>query len=362
MLRAILIGLAISLMMGCEQSTPPVPSSGAASTAAIVHKLHGQTMGTTYNISLVESPTFETSTLQQRINQNLQSLNRSLSTYDPQSELSLINQQKDSHNPNQWIDLSPELTTVLSQSLSLYKNSRGYFDVTVGPLVNIWGFGPEEAAEKAPSDHQITQLLQQIGSDHISLDSNNHRMKLAKPVYIDLSAIAKGWGVDEISRLLEAQGIENYLVEIGGELRTNGHKPGDTPWKIAVEKPAYQAGERKGQLIIAPGNAAVATSGDYRNYFEVNGTRFSHTINPATGRPITHNLASVTVIHPDCVLADGWATALNVAGPEEGFALAQQHNLAAYFIIRSPQGFETRPTTVFEQQYGHDAQSIPASH
>lgn len=350
MLRAIWIGMVILVMTGCDQPTTPNQST---SETAIVHKIHGQTMGTTYNISWVESPDFNTNILQQSIDQRLVQLNRSLSTYDPQSELSLINQQK-AETQDGWISLSSELTTVLSHSLTLHHDSQGYFDVTVGPLVNIWGFGPDEAEDKAPSDDKIEHLLQQIGSRHISLESDKRRMQLSKPVYIDLSAIAKGWGVDQISELLEAQGIEHYLVEIGGELRTNGHKPGNIPWKIAIEKPAYQPGDREGQLIIAPGNAAVATSGDYRNYFEVEGVRFSHTINPATGRPITHNLASVTVIHPDCALADGWATALNVAGPEEGFALAQKHNLAAYFIIRSQQGFVTRQTAGFEQRYGNN--------
>ncbi|MFP3365939.1 FAD:protein FMN transferase, partial [Pseudoalteromonas sp. SIMBA_148] len=156
--------------------------------------------------------------------------------------------------------------------------------------------------------------------------------------YADLSGIAKGYGVDRVADVLEANGIENYLVEVGGEIRVKGEKPGHKPWRIAIEAP--KSFERSVQRIIDPGNAAVATSGDYRNYFEQDGVRYSHTIDPRTGRPIQHSLASVTVITPDCASADAWATALNVLGAEKAMTIADRENIAAYFIVKTDDGFK----------------------
>jgi len=353
MLRVVLIGLMALVLASCDQAPQqPGQRSGAAS---VVEKIHGQTMGTTYNISwsATGGGSITPAAIKTAVDTLLFDINKSLSTYDPESELSRINRGLAEKDDQGWIIISKGLSDILSLSFEINQQSQGYFDVTVGPLVNLWGFGPDEAKNQRPSDQVVEQLLKQVGPNRVVLSPDKTRLKLETPVYVDLSAIAKGWGVDKVAELIESHGITDYLIEIGGELKTHGSKPGDAPWRIAIEKPAYDAGTtREGQFIVAPGNAAVATSGDYRNYFEQDGVRFSHTINPSTGRPITHNLASVTVIHPDCTLADGWATALNVAGPDEGYKIAQQHNLAAYFIIREEKGFLTRQTDAFQQQYG----------
>ena len=350
-IKACLASVSLLILMGCEPAAGPVSSSSAPEV--VVHKLHGQTMGTTYNISLVGSNSLNTTTLNNLIDERLLEINRSLSTYDPSSELSLINRGEKKPDNNGAIPLSDSLTDVLNISLDVYQKSQQRFDVTIGPLVNLWGFGPDEADDKRPSDSRVQAALATVGSDYMRFNPDQQTLILERALYIDLSAVAKGWAVDQLALLLEAQGIDHYLVEIGGELRTQGQKPGNVPWKIAVEKPAYSLSEREGQLIIEPGNMAVATSGDYRNYIEIDGARFSHTIDPSTGYPITHNLASVTVLHPSCAMADAWATALNVAGPEAGLALAESQQLAAYFIVREAEGFAVVQSTTFRQRFNN---------
>ena len=355
-LKAFLIAIVFIGLTGCNQASDSASSSSSQPPLA-VSRIHGQTMGTTYNISFVAAEGFETLPLKQRVDGKLVAINKALSTYDPSSELSLINQGIRTTDASGTIPISESLAEVLGQSLQVFHDSQGRFDVTVGPLVNIWGFGPEEAMNKKPSDERVQGLLAAIGSEKMNLDPDAPSLALSGPLYIDLSAIAKGWAVDKIAELLESDGIGDYLVEIGGELKTRGQKPGGTAWTIAVEKPAYQMTAREGQLIIEPGDMAVATSGDYRNYIEVDGVRFSHTIDPATGYPITHNLASVTVIHPSCAMADAWATALNVAGPEEGLKLAERQQLAAYFIIREQEGFAVVTSTAFNEKFDHQLSS-----
>ena len=348
-IKAFLLTSVFFTVVGCNQPAEP---SQATQLTPMVHKFHGQTMGTVYHISLVAPDTFKTTALQQSIDDQLAAINKAMSTYDPNSELSLINQGKAATDATGKISLSNALYQVLEDSLSVYRHSEGRFDVTVGPLVNLWGFGPEEADEKRPSDQLIQEKRASVGSDRIILDAANRSLTLASPLYIDLSAIAKGWAVDQISTLLEANNINAYLVEIGGELRTSGQKPGNIPWKIAIEKPAYGLAAREGQWILEPNGKAVATSGDYRNYIEIDGVRFSHTIDPSTGYPITHNLASVTVVHDSCAMADAWATALNVAGPDAGMKLAESQQLAAYFIIREQNGFAVATSTAFQARFG----------
>ncbi len=342
----------VLLLLGACDVAPKSADSVSESASETVHKIHGQTMGTTYNISWAGGELPHQGVVKTSVDQLLADINKALSTYDPDSELSAINQLDIESSGRSWIPISASLSDVLNDALTLYERSERRFDITIGPLVNVWGFGPSPSEDKAPSDEQIQLLLSQIGSDKITLDADNQRLKLASPLYLDLSAIAKGWAVDRVAQRLEEQGITSYLVEIGGELRTRGVKPDTSGWKIAIEEPSVNLIERSGQRIIAPGNKAVATSGDYRNYFERNGVRYSHTIDPSSGKPVTHTLASVTVVHERCSMADGWATALNVAGPDAGLALAERFHLAAYFIIRTPEGFASVESTAFQQEYG----------
>ncbi|MDO6562495.1 FAD:protein FMN transferase [Amphritea sp. 1_MG-2023] len=299
----------------------------------------GSTMGTTFTIKWVSADASLDATLPAKIDQLLIDINHSMSTYQNDSELSRINQMP----AGESVMLSEGLTQVLQQALEISHTSDGAFDVTVGPLVNLWGFGPEGRIIKAPDAADIQALRQRVGYHHLTL--TERQLTRDRDVYIDLSAIAKGYGVDQVAELLETAGVSAYLVEIGGELRAKGNKPDGSHWKIAVEAPV--TAERVVQRIIKVNNVGIATSGDYRNYFEENGVRFSHTLNPVTGKPISHKLASVTVLARDCATADGLATAMMVLGPEKAEAYAEQQGVEALMIIKSDIGFREIMTPGF---------------
>lgn len=305
--------------------------------------LQGRTMGTTYNIKVVSTlEKVKSIKLQQQIDEALKQVNQEMSTYIPSSEISQFNQSKST----EAMDISDGFARVLAESLRLGEISQGKLDITVGPLVNLWGFGPEYRPESTPSDELIAKTKSQIGLENLSLTGN--KLTKTKPdLAIDLSTIAKGYGVDVVAELIEANGFSNYLVEIGGELRLKGVKSTGELWVVAIEKPITT--ERSVQQFIVPKDNAMATSGDYRNYFEADGIRFSHIIDPDTGKPIKHNLVSVTVIHPSSMTADGLSTLLMVLGAEKGLAFAEQHQLAAYFISKSEHGFNEQFTVKFKQ-------------
>lgn len=303
--------------------------------------LQGATMGTTYNIKVVVNPeAFDIEALHQEINQILKAVNQSMSTYIPDSELSLFNKQQ----TKQPIKISEGLSKVLTEALRLGSISDGKLDVTVGPLVNLWGFGPEYYIEKKPTEQQVLEARKRIGLQHIKLE-NGYLSKTIPNLYIDLSTIAKGYGVDVIADLIESKGIANYLVEIGGEMRLKGFKANGTLWHVAIEKPITN--DRAVHQIIVPKDNAVATSGDYRNYIEIDGVRYSHIIDPNAAKPINHKLVSVTVIHPSSMTADGLATAIMVLGVEEGLKLAEKHEIAAMLIAKTENGFEEINTKWF---------------
>lgn len=310
-----------------------------------VLKLEGRTMGTTYHITAVapESLSVSEGALQMEVDKSLENFNQIMSTYIPDSELSMLNQEPVG-NPRV---VSSKLFDILKLSRKISEFTGGSFDVTVGPLVNLWGFGPEERDAKAPSDEMIAKAMIGLGYDHVVLDAAHRQVTRSADIYIDLSAIAKGYGADEVAELLRKHGIENYMVEVGGELALAGHNPSNVPWRIGIEQPTVvNTGVSQ---AIAIGVGGVATSGDYRNYFEVDGKRFSHTIDPKTGKPITHTLASITIVAPTSAEADALATAINVMGPEAGYTFAVKKGLAAYFIIRHGDGFVTKSTPEFEQ-------------
>lgn len=214
--------------------------------------------------------------------------------------------------------------------------------------MNLWGFGPEGRIVKAPDPQALEQLRTRVGYHYLTLESATRKATKSAELYVDLSAIAKGYGVDVLAALLEQHGVKNYLVEIGGELRTLGVKPGNLPWRIAIESPTE--GERTVQRVVSVSGVAVATSGDYRNYFEEQGIRYSHTIDPATGKPITHKLASVTVLMPTCAEADALATAFMVMGEQAAYEFALEHKIEAFFIVKSSEGFNELMTPGFEQR------------
>lgn len=310
-----------------------------------IHSVSGSTMGTTYTVKWVATESEDVDRLKRLFDRELKAVNMSMSTYISDSELSLFNTQA----VNQWVEVSSELAELISVSQTISNETDGQFDITVGPLVNLWGFGPDGRVSKAPSDDEIALLRKRVGFAHINVELEPPRLKRNVDAYVDLSAIAKGYGVDVLANILEKQGVDNYLVEIGGELRLKGVKPDSAAWLIAIEAPDTSG--RSIQTIIQPGDAGMATSGDYRNYFEENGVRYSHTINPETARPITHKLASVTVLAENCALADAYATALLVMGEVEGMKFAQSKGLDAYFIVKTEQGFTSQYTDGFEKYF-----------
>ncbi|WP_206483803.1 FAD:protein FMN transferase [Thalassotalea sp. G2M2-11] len=304
--------------------------------------LQGQTMGTTYNIKIVVDESFDTQTLHQDIDKALVQVNQEMSTYIPTSELSLFNQS----TSTEAVSVSAGLKRVVKEAIRLGHLSEGKLDVTVGPLVNLWGFGPQYRPETVPSAQELTEVQKKVGLEHLSL-VNDKMTKAIPQLYVDLSTIAKGYGVDLVAELIEQRGIHNYLVEIGGEMRVKGFKHTGELWHIAIEKPVSE--ERAVHQVIVPKDNAVATSGDYRNYFEVDGQRFSHIIDPDSGKPISHKLVSVTVIHPSSMTADGLSTAMMVMGEEKALAFAKQHDIAAYMIAKTEHGFVEQSTVKFMQ-------------
>ncbi len=308
-----------------------------------VWEISGPVFGTSYHISVVlPEDTSRLEGLAAGIEAELEKVDASMSTWRPDSELSRFNSKTDQ---SEWTPLSQPLYEVLSRADEISRLTGGAFDITIGPVVNLWGFGPEARPDQAPDEDELARVLAATGHDKLELRAEPPGVRSSVPQYLDLSAIAKGYGVDVVARYLNREGIDAYLVEVGGEVRVRGRKPDGKVWRLAIEQPVSDA--RQVNLVVALPRHAMATSGDYRNYYEADGHRYSHTIDPATGRPITHNLASVTVIADDCMSADAIATGFTVMGFERGYALALEENIPAYFIIRTENGFESHQTPAF---------------
>lgn len=306
--------------------------------------LTGSTMGTYYSIKyLARDEGKEATQVQNEIDALLERVNDQMSTYRKTSELSLFNRSETGED----VMMSPQTLAVIQEAIRLNKVTLGALDISVGPLVNLWGFGPQGRPNKVPSEEAIQEAYKSVGIEKISIQEGR-LLKAQSDIYLDLSSIAKGYGVDVIADYFDAQHIDNYLVEIGGELRLKGHNAKQQAWRIAVEKPVV--GEQKTvQLILQPGDMGIATSGDYRNYFAQDGVRYSHTIDPSTAYPIKHHLVSVTVIDKSCMTADGLATGLNVLGPEKALQVANKHNIPVYMVEKTPDGFKEIVSEAFKQ-------------
>jgi len=250
------------------------------------------------------------------------------------------------------LESSKDFAKVVQEAIRLNKVTAGALDVTVGPLVNLWGFGPDKRLNKVPSEAQIAERASLVGIDKFNLDMTGEKPTLTKSVkglYLDLSSIAKGFGVDKLAEYLEQLGISNYLVEIGGELRGKGNNLQNEPWRIAIEQPTLIQGESV-QIIAPLHNLGMATSGNYRNYFEdENGSRMSHIIDPAKLSPVSHNLASITVLAPTTMTADGLSTGLFVLGAEKALAIAEKEKLAVFLIVKKGDNFETQMSSEFQK-------------
>jgi FAD:protein FMN transferase len=303
----------------------------------------GLTMGTTYQVKIVPNNLVVSNNLADQIDQRLQNLNATFTTYQKASELMTFNQSA-IKKPQA---VSQDMLEVMTIAKQVYQLTNGAFDPTVGPLVNLWGFGPDYTDQVIPAPEEIAQHLLSVGLNHLLLDKQAGTATRRSDIHLDLSAIAKGYAVDEVAELLASHGIENYLVEVGGELRLNGLKANGERWRIAIEKPSMEQGGVQEALALE--DVAVATSGDYRNYFEKQGKRYSHTIDPRTGYPIDHNLVSVTVLAQTAARADALATAMMVLGTEDALIHAEQHGLAVYLLIKQAEGFESRTSTLFTQ-------------
>ncbi|HEX2605112.1 MAG TPA: FAD:protein FMN transferase [Oxalicibacterium sp.] len=322
-------------------ASPPAPPLWGGA----VHTLHGRTMGTTWSVRMVTNAS-TLARLQQAIQAELDLVVAQMSTWDAASDLSRFN----AATAGSWHPLPAEFFQVLQYGLQVAAASGGAYDPTAGALVNAWGFGPVarygDSNFVAPDKEQLDAARALCGWQKLELDAATRCAHQSGGMYIDLSAIAKGYGVDQVARRLLQLGLEDFLVEVGGELRGEGVKPDGQPWWVALEQPLADApacGTQHvpwmNETIAALHGWSVATSGDYRRYFETDHTRYSHTIDPRNGWPISNGLASVTVLHRESMPADAWSTALGVLGADEGCALANQLGLCALFLRRDRDGF-----------------------
>lgn len=316
-----LVGVAMALFAACDRDPGPL-------------QLAGPTMGTTYSVGIARLPDgTNRAAVEEAIADVLRQADAHLSGWNDQSELSRFNARPGTD----WHPVSPLLLESVAQAQSVSAATGGAFDITVRPLVRAWGFGAGASREPAaPAPEEQAQLLRSVGYQKLELRASPPALRKGVPgLEIDLDGIAPGWAVDRIAARFEALGIRDYIVELGGEVRARGLNPAGRRWRVAIETP--RAGERQAFAVIELDGVGVSTSGDYRDYREVDGRRISHTIDPRSGAPVAHGLASVTVVHDSVAEADAWATALMVLGPEEGMALARRERLAALFIQRGAQ-------------------------
>ena len=310
--------------------------------------ISGPTMGTEYNVLVVfDANAIDPPSLQTKIDVRLAEINQLMSTYVPSSELSQFNQS----GSLDWFSVSHETAEVVAYALSLAEQTDGVYDPTVGPLVNLWGFGPSKKDLDVPAEESITKAKAKVGYAQVEARLDPPALKKSDSnIYLDLSSVAKGYGVDAIASLLDELGFQSYMVEIGGEVRTLGTKPNNQPWRIGLENPDSQK-RSFSKVLQLSGGESVATSGDYRNFFEVDGATFSHTINPQTGRPVQHDLATVTVLSESCRNADALATAILVLGPKEGYNWAVEQQVAAYLVRRTDKGPEITTTPAWDNHF-----------
>lgn len=291
--------------------------------------LSGLTMGTYYQVTIVgDANKVDQKQLAQDIDSILFEINSTMSTYDQDSVLSQFNRFNKTH----WFPVPASIVEIVSKAKKLSLDTNGYFDVTAGPLVNLWGFGPDGRISQTPSRNEIIQTQTHVGYEKLKFRKSPSALKKEKKgLFVDLSAIAKGFAIDQISTHLMQSGFQHFLVEIGGDLRTIGLNAENQPWRIALESPFSSQTDFIEVLEIT--DLAVATSGSYRNYFEENGRTHSHIIDPHTGKPVEHKLISATVLAKTATEADAVATAIMVLGLEKGLQLAGERNLEAHLML-----------------------------
>jgi thiamine biosynthesis lipoprotein len=300
------------------------------------HLLVGATMGTTYHIKIIAPRADEMATVQKRIDLRLEELNRSMSIYRNESEISRFNNLADIGTP---FAVSADFLKVMQAADAIYDLTAGAWDATVYPLVNLWGFGRSGPISAAPSRTAIIEALGKVGFKRLDVLPDGRLKKYHPLVTVDLASIAKGYGVDVAAEVIKSLGYQNYLVEIGGEVYAAGRRQDGKPWKVGVNRPQKGASATQVYKALNLEDRAMATSGDYRNYVEIDGRTYSHIIDPRTGYPVKNGVVSTSVIAPNCTLADGLATALMVMGPQEGIRLLNKlEKVEGLIIVRRLDG------------------------
>lgn len=337
--RTALIAVTL-LLSGCDNSASVAPAGAASATV-----LEGKTMGTFWRVSVVGLDSQRAQALRAKVQTQLNADDMLLSTWKNDSALMRFNR---SSSTAPW-PVSEAMADIVTESLRIGAKTQGAMDITVGPLVNLWGFGPDKQPVKTPTQTEIDAAKARTGLQHLTVINKSGSQYLQKglpDLYVDLSTVGEGYAADHLARLMEQEGIARYLVSVGGALSSRGMNAQGQPWRVAIQKPTDK--ENAVQAIVDINGHGISTSGSYRNYYELDGKRISHVIDPTTGAPIQHKLVSVTVISPTALEADGWDTGLMVLGPEKAQQVVREQNLAVYMIIKEGEGFKTWMSPQFE--------------
>lgn len=336
--RAALMAAAL-LIAGCDNSSAPSASTSAATV------LEGKTMGTFWRVSVINLDNEKSEALRKKVQAQLDADDMLLSTWKNDSALMQFNH---SASLSPW-PVSEAMADIVTESLRVGAKTQGAMDITVGPLVNLWGFGPDKQPVKTPDQAQIEAAKARTGLQHLKVINQSGSQYLQKDItglFVDLSTVGEGYAADHLARLMEHEGISRYLVSVGGALVSRGMNADGKPWRVAIQKPTDR--ENAVQAIVDINGHGISTSGSYRNYYELDGKRISHVIDPQTGRPIEHKLVSVTVIAPTALEADAWDTGLMVLGTEKAKQVVREQGLAVYMIFKEGDSFKTWTSPQFE--------------
>lgn len=328
------------LLAACDSSTPSVKPAAPAATV-----LEGKTMGTFWRVSIMNVDARRADELRGKIQSQLDADDQLLSTYKNDSALMRFNL---SNSTSLW-PVSEAMADIVTEALHIGYKTNGAMDITVGPLVNLWGFGPTKQPEKIPDQAQIDDARGRTGLQHLTVINQYGQQYLQKDIpdlFVDLSTVGEGYAADHLAALMTQEGISRYLVSVGGALVSRGLNASDQPWRVAIQKPTDT--QNAVQAVVDINGHGISTSGSYRNYYELDGKRLSHVIDPQTGHPIEHNLVSVTVIAPTALEADTWDTGLMVLGPEKAKEVVRQEGLAVYMITREGETFKTWMSPQFQ--------------
>ncbi|MCW2094349.1 FAD:protein FMN transferase ApbE [Lelliottia amnigena] len=328
------------LLAACDSSTPSVKPAAPAATV-----LEGKTMGTFWRVSIMNVDARRADELRAKIQSQLEADDQLLSTYKNDSALMRFNL---SNSTSLW-PVSEAMADIVTEALHIGYKTNGAMDITVGPLVNLWGFGPTKQPEKIPDQAQIDDARARTGLQHLTVINQYGQQYLQKDIpdlFVDLSTVGEGYAADHLAALMTQEGISRYLVSVGGALVSRGLNASEKPWRVAIQKPTDT--QNAVQAVVDINGHGISTSGSYRNYYELDGKRLSHVIDPQTGRPIEHNLVSVTVIAPTALEADTWDTGLMVLGPEKAKEVVRQEGLAVYMITREGETFKTWMSPQFQ--------------